>query len=95
MIPCIDKLQLNKYSSVNIPSNADLFARYGERVSPTSVEGFDARFSGTKLDGYAEAQKVVDKYLFEEREAYEASQAELDRLKADSEELKTLKENNV
>lgn len=94
MIPCINELQLNKYKAVNIPNNADLFARYGERVSvPSSPDGSNAVFNSSKLDGYEEAQKVVDKFLFEEQEAYEASQAEIERLRLESDELKTLKEN--
>lgn len=66
---CPDKLKLNKFKEVNIPSNRDYFARFGKVTVPSSMYGGDKQavpMPMNKTDELAKAQVLVDM----EMEAY-------------------------
>lgn len=79
MIPEYEKMCLNKFKKVHIPRNRDLFVRFGERASLSSIPD-DAVFNSEpnrKMETFeAIKQESYRKYAEEQRRLAEAKERE-------------------
>lgn len=64
-----DKLKLNKFRLVLLPSTRDIFARYGQRVTPASQftgDEEDVTYASNKVEELTRAKYEVLKQMEEE-----------------------------
>lgn len=67
-----DKLKLNKFRLVLLPSTRDIFARYGQRVTPASQftgDEEDATYASTKVETLARTQAELYREYAKQNEA--------------------------
>lgn len=66
-----DKLKLNKFRLVMIPSTRDIFARFGPREAPRAAftgEDAEASYPQTKIDALHDAQMQLQEEFDRQRE---------------------------
>lgn len=76
MYKVIDKLKLNKFMPVKVPSQRDLFNRLGERLPSSNVDGATAVFNMSKNEQGAVIEGIGNRMSQEEYDEYARAQAE-------------------
>lgn len=64
----IEKLKLNKFKSVSVPRNRDLYARVGGRVPQLGTGGFTSELGKSKMDILSDSEAALEAQMLKDNQ---------------------------